>query len=234
MVLLTLVCAVSYTFEITFGLAGTILMLLVMPFFIDSKTLVIYSALPQILVAAIGLIRSPKTVHLGFLLKMFAFAAFGGVFGLYLFYYLSSETYLTLLASIITAFGLYLLLAPKTKKIHPVVARLMDTFSGASHALFGISGPITMTRLLASFDDKTVVRNYALAFFLGTNLFRVAGYLINQTITADIGKMMLYSAPFLIIVFWFANHLHFKVNELLFRRVVSWVILLGGISLLFR
>jgi len=37
-----------------------------------------------------------------------------------------------------------------------------------------------------------------------------------------------------IIVLWFANHLHFKVNELLLRRVASRVILPGGISLFFR
>ena len=91
-----------------------------------------------------------------------------------------------------------------------------------------------MSRLMASFDDKTIIRNYALAFFLGTNLFRVGGYVINETISSDIALMMLYSAPFLIIVLWFANHLHFKVNEKLFRGVVSWVILLGGVSLFFR
>jgi hypothetical protein len=37
---LTVVCILTYTFEIIFGLAGTIMMLMVMTFFFDTKTLV--------------------------------------------------------------------------------------------------------------------------------------------------------------------------------------------------
>ena len=60
--LLTLVCVLTYTFEIVFGLAGTILMLPLplLSHLYPPKTLVIYSVVPQILVAAIGLVRSPK------------------------------------------------------------------------------------------------------------------------------------------------------------------------------
>ena len=72
--LLTLVCVITYTIEITFGLAGTILMLMVLSFVFDTKTLVIYSILPQILVGSIGLIRSPKTVQPRVLAGMLAFA----------------------------------------------------------------------------------------------------------------------------------------------------------------
>jgi len=61
--LLTVVCAVTYTFEIVFGLAGTIMMLMVMTFFFDAKVLVIFSLMPQILAAFIGLYRSPRTVE---------------------------------------------------------------------------------------------------------------------------------------------------------------------------
>ena len=59
--LLTLVCVVTYTFEIVFGIAGTIMMLALMSFFYDARTLVIYSVLPQILVAE----PTHETVHLG-------------------------------------------------------------------------------------------------------------------------------------------------------------------------
>ena len=46
--------------------------------------------------------------------------------------------------------------------------------------------------------------------------------------------MMLVSAPFLVVALWFSNLLHFKVNERVFRRVVAWIILLGGCTLFFR
>lgn len=223
---------ITYSFEIVFGLAGTILLITVMSFLIETKTLVIYSVLPQILVGVIGLMRSPKTVDLKFLLAMLSFALCGAVLGLALFYQLSTEIFQIILAVVITLSGVFLVFNPAPKKLNVIAARVLDTMAGFSQALFGISGPIAMTRLLATFDNKTVVRNYALAFFLSLNIFRSGGYIYNGTFTDQIILMMVVSAPFLIVAMWFANHLHFKLNEKLFRRVVAWMILAGGLSML--
>ena len=232
--LLTVVCIITYTFEIIFGLAGTIMMLMVMTFFLDTKTLVVYSVVPQILVGSIGLMRSPKTVELRFLLKMLAFALLGVFVGTSLFYYFPPSLFHRLLAIAISIFGLYLVLVPNTPKLGNKLNITLDTLAGVSQALFGISGPIAMTRLMSTFEDKTVIRNYALAFFLSLNVFRLFGYLTHQTITHEIWQMMYLSAPFLAISLWYSNHIHFKVNDQLFRRVVAWIILFGGILMLAR
>lgn len=234
LIALTVVCSITYSIEIVFGLAGTVLMLLAMSSFFPTKTLVIYSCLPQILVGIIGLIRSPRTVELGYLLRMLGFAGAGSLVGLWLFYSFSASLFHVLLASAITLFGLYLVALPGRLRLGPVARRVFDTCAGVSQALFGISGPIAMTRLLGTFDDKTVVRNYALAFFLALNLFRAAGYLLNQTLTPEIQQMMLVSGPVLAVVLWHTNRLHFHVNETVFRRVVAWIVLLGGLSLFVR
>lgn len=230
-ILLTLVCVFTYSFEIVFGLAGTIMMVMAMSFFIDTQTLIVYSVLPQILVATIGLYRTPGHTDRKLLMNMLSFAAFGAITGLALFYYFSPDIFQVLLACAITIFGVYLVAAPGVLKMPPFVARSLDIFAGISQGLFGISGPIVMTRLLATFSNKTVIRNNALAFFLVLNLVRVGGYSFNDTISDDIMRAMLWSAPVLAVTLWFSNHLHFKINETWFRRVVAWVILLGGISL---
>jgi uncharacterized protein len=232
--LLTLVAVLTYTFEIVFGLAGTILLLTALTWLYDAKTLVIYSTLPQILVATIGLLRSPRTVRLEVLAGMLGFAIVGGVAGLVLFELFSVTVFQLLLAATVTLSGAYMVAAPGRLRLTPRLARSLDTLAGFSQALFGISGPVAMTRIMATFDDKTTVRNYALAFFLALNLFRAGGYVVNGTFTPAILEMMLWSAPFLVAALWFGNHLHFRVNELWFRRVVAWVILLGGLSLFFR
>jgi uncharacterized membrane protein YfcA len=234
LVLLIVVCCLTYSFEIVFGLAGTIMMLFVMTFFMPTKTLVIYSLLPQIMVATIGLARSPKTVQIIFLWRMLMFALVGSVLGLVLFYAFPPRVFNFVLAGLITLFGLFLVAVPGRIRFNALTARLLDVVAGMSQSLIGISGPVAMTRLLGSFDDKLQVRNYALAFFLSLNLVRAAGYLVQGSITRDIVEMMLISAPFLGVTLWYANHLHFRVNETLFRRVVSWIILLGGIALLFN
>lgn len=226
--LLTFVCVLTYTFEIVFGMAGTILMLVIMTLFMDAKTLVIYSLLPQVLVAAIGLWRSPRNLDARELAGMMGFAMVGAVFGVYLFKQFSLETFHAMLAIAITVFGMYLVMTPHRVKMPKPVLRLLDTLAGTSQALFGISGPIAMTRLLSTHDDKLVIRNYALAFFLSTNLMRGGSYLASGTITLDIMKMMLISAPFLIVTFWMTSHWHAHVSHATFRRVVSWSILIGG------
>jgi uncharacterized membrane protein YfcA len=154
--------------------------------------------------------------------------------GLMLFYYFSTSLFRVLLASVLTLFGLYLVMAPGRIRFPPRLAPVFDTVAGASAALFGISGPITLTRLLGTFDNKTTVRNYALAFFLATNLFRTGGYVVNDTITPEILDMMIVTAPFLAITLWFSNHLHFRIHEGHFRRGVAWLVLVGGLTLFYR
>jgi len=232
--LLTLVCVLTYTFEIVFGLAGTILMLPLLSFLYDTKTLVIYSVLPQILVAVIGLIRSPKKVDAKFMLGMLFFAGLGAIAGFALFYYFSADVFQMLLASAISAAGLFLVIAPHKAHFGPIGMRVMDTLAGTSQALFGISGPIAMTRLLATFREKATVRHYAFAFFLAMNGLRAVEYLFHGTYTDRIVEMMVFSAPFLAITLWFSNQLHLHINERTFRRVVSWMILFGGLTLFYR
>jgi len=232
--LLTFVCVITYIFEIVFGLAGTILMLVIMNYFMDAKTLVIFSVLPQILVAVIGLWRAPRNIVAAEFAKMIAFASVGAVLGLYLFSQFSLELFRTALAIAILAFGVFLVATPHRIRLPTPVQRALDVAAGTSQALFGISGPIAMTRLLSTYDDKLLIRNYALAFFLATNLIRTGSYIVNGTFTPDILEMMMISAPFLIVALWTTSHWHAKVNNLWFRRVVSWAILLGGVLMILK
>jgi uncharacterized protein len=234
LIILTIVCALTYTFEIVFGLAGTIMMLVLLSFLFDVKTLVVYSVLPQILVAVIGLARSPKKIERNFLAGMLMFAFMGAIAGFALFYYLSAGTFQMLLAAAITAAGLFLVIAPHRAKFNPAGMRIMDTLAGTSQGLFGISGPIAMTRLLATFPDKNTVRHYAFAFFLTMNCLRAGEYAVHGTYTDEILWMMLVSGPFLAVTLWFSNQLHLRINEQVFRKVVAWMILLGGLSLFYR
>ncbi len=239
--LLTLVCALTYAFEIIFGLAGTIMMLFVMSYFVDTKTLVIYSTLPQLMVAGIGLWRSPNTVEPRFLAGMLGFAALGSLVGLYLFYLIPGKLFEVLLAVAITLFGGYLVFSRRNVRFGRALRALLDFAAGLSQQLFGISGPIAMTRIMGSVDGKTRIRNYALAFFLSLNLLRAASYVWQSSFSGQPAVLsdgillaMAVSAPVLFVSLWTANHLHFRINEKLFKKTVSWIILLGGLQLLYQ
>ena len=240
-IILTAVCIVTYAFEIVFGLAGTIMLFVIMGAFIDAKHLIVYSAMPQLMVASIGLWKSPRTVERTVLTNMLIFALLGSTVGMALFYLVDSLLLELLLALFITGCGIYIVTAPVAHRLKKTTRHSLDFIAGISQQMFGISGPIAMTRIMGSYHDKTVVRNYALAFFLSLNIVRIIYYIIFefsspewQVFTPSILKAMAISAPFLLVSLLYANHLHFKIRQDLFRKVLAWVILFGGLYMLFN
>jgi uncharacterized membrane protein YfcA len=233
MTLLIAVCALTYSFEIVFGLAGTVLMLPILGFFFDSKTLVVYSLLPQLLVASIALAHSHRKLDLKLLLSMLGLAALGSILGGYFFVRIPPLIFRRMLAAVIMLAGILLVVSPRFR-LAKTGQRILDFAAGVSHALFGISGPIVMTRLLGSLEDKTVIRNNALCVFSGLNCIRAGYYFANGAITPQIQKMFFVSAFFLIPVLLLANRLHFKLNDTLFKKAVAWIILFCGIVYLLR
>lgn len=231
--LLITICALTYSFEIVFGLAGTIMMLPIMGLFMDSKTLVIYSLLPQILTTTIALSKSYKKTDIQVFLSMLALAAVGGVIGGYFFVQIPHDIFQRLLAIVIVLAGIFLVVSPNFH-INKTGNRILDFLAGLSHSLFGISGPFVMTRLLGTFEDKTIIRNNALMFFCGLNCIRAGYYCINGSFTPDIQKMYLVSAIFLVPILFFAEKLHFKINDRVFKKVVAWIILFSGIVYLIK
>jgi len=234
MLILTVVCAVTYAIEIMFGLGGTTLMLPVMRAWFPEKTLVVYSVMPQIMVAIIGLAASPRVIDMRFLARVLAFAAAGTVAGLLLFTRLTDARYVQLLAWMLVLTGAYILARPHVPRLGSLTGHGLDLLAGISQGLFGISGPISMTRFLGTFTGKTVVRNYGLAFFLALNLVRTAGYASSGVFDEQTAWMMLVSAPVLGIVLWRANRWHFRVSESGFRRGIGILVVIGGLSLLWR
>lgn len=231
--ILLAVCSLTYSFEIVFGLAGTILMLPIMSYFYDSKTLVIYSILPQLLVGGIALSKSIRQIDFQEFLKMLLVAVFGAILGWYGFIYIPHDIFKRLLAVVIILTGVFMITSPQFK-LGKIGRHALSFSAGMSHALFGISGPIVMTRLLGTFGDKTIIRNTALMFFVSINFIRGGFYLINGTITPQLWRMFFFSIVVLVPVLFFADKLHFKLNDAAFKRIVSWVILFSGIAYLFN
>jgi uncharacterized membrane protein YfcA len=233
MALLVGVCAVTYSFEIVFGLAGTVLMLPILGFFFDSKTLVVYSLLPQLLVACIALAHSHRKLDLKLLVAMLGLAAVGSILGGFFFAQIPLSIFRRILAVVIVLAGIFLIVTPHFR-LGGVGRRILDFAAGVSHALFGISGPIVMTRLLGTLTDKTVIRNNALCFFTGLNCIRAGYYLVNGAITPQIQQMFFWSAFCLPPVLLLSHRLHFKLNDTLFKKIGAWIILLCGMVYLLR
>lgn len=229
--ILIFVCSITYSIQMIFGIGGTILMIPALSFFFDVKTLIIYSILPQILVAGIALIKSHKQIDRKELLRMFIVVSCGVIIGSIFFKKIPYSYYHILLALIIITAGLFMIFSPEFK-IGKKRKWLLDFLSGFFHSVFAISGPIIMTRLMATYRNKTKIRNSACAFYIGVNIFRGFNYTIHHSINFKIWKMILVSSPFLLVVFVFADKLHYKIKDEVFKKYLAWIILISGVFLL--
>lgn len=234
-VFLIVICSITYSFEVVFGLAGTVIMVAILSFVIPSKTLVVYSLLPQIIVGSIVLIKSFGSGKVNKIeaTKMLASALAGAITGSYLFALVPNQMFKQILSVVIILVGIYLIVSPSFNT-HKRFRLILDLSAGISHSLFGISGPIVMTRLMGTFQDKTVIRNNALLFYLGLNMIRLINYISNKMITPNIWKLYFYSAPALILVLFFAEKLHSRISDIKFKKIVAWLILISGVVYFIR
>ena len=107
-VLLIVVCSITYSLEVVFGLAGTVIMIAILNFAFPSKTLVIYSLLPQILVGSTVLLKSFGTGQFSKieLIKMLSSALAGAIVGSYLFALVPNQLFTQILSVVIIIIGI--------------------------------------------------------------------------------------------------------------------------------
>ena len=87
---------------------------------------------------------------------------------------------------------------------------------------------------MATYRNKTKIRNSAFVFYIGVNIVRGVNYTINNSINLKIWKMILISTPFLFVVLLFADKLHYKIDDEMFKKYLSWIILFSGVFLLIK
>lgn len=229
--LLTLICCVTFSFEIVFGLAGTVLMMPVATLLYDPKTLVVFSLLPQLTTSSVALATSHRQVDWKSVLQMVLFASVGALIGVWVFQIISSELLKKILGLSIAGAGVFMLISPRLK-LSLTFQKLLDVSAGFFHAMIGISGPIVATRLVGSVEDKTSIRNQLLTFFLLINILRLVAYVVTDRISPEILKLWLVGGPFIILAVIFSNRFHYRVPNVAFKKVITFAIILSGIVLL--
>lgn len=233
-VILTLAACAAYSFEVVFGLAGTVLLIAGLGFYVDPRFLVVYSLMPQVSGQLIALVATPIRLDRKVLLQFGFSASLGAALGFWLFGELVGAAFMYVLAGVIIASGVFMVLSPSNIRLYLPMKLGLDFISGVGGVLYGISGPTVATRMMATFEDKTAIRNHSFVIFLFFNLARLLTYFYNHSFTEEVVTAYLASAPFVIAAQLLANRVHLRVNQALFRKVVALMVLLGGILLLLR
>ena len=143
--------------------------------------------------------------------------------------------------SLVMALGLFVLLYSVYSLLplpDPVGGRkwavVAGSFGGMVGALFGTGGPFYVVYLKMRQLEKGQFRATIAMIFLVDGGVRISGYAISGLYNTQVLLMVAVLFPVLFLGMYVGHHLHIKIDQTLFNRVISVLLMLSGIMLLYK
>ena len=115
---------------------------------------------------------------------------------------------------------------------HKVVSYAVLFFGGIYHGAFASGGPLITIYATKELPEKSNFRATLCTVWATLNTIMIFVYLKDQIFDADMGKLILYSLPFLAIGFILANIAHKRIRSDQFSKLVYGVLLVTGIFMI--
>ena len=141
---------------------------------------------------------------------------------------------LIVLGWFLVAVGLVFLRLPSAGKMVPPTWAAPPTgfLSGLLTGLFGTGGPPLIVWYHLSSPHKAAFRSNLMTIFLLMTLIRVPTYAANGMITMERLASMVVVMPAVVFGGWLGHRMHVEISEILFRRLVSGLLVVLGLGLL--
>lgn len=143
---------------------------------------------------------------------------------------------LTLLGWFLIVVGLVFLRLRGGRKREPSqkLAPGVGLVSGLLTGLFGTGGPPLIIWYYVSTDSKTAFRGNLMTIFLLMTTIRVPSYIAGGLVTAPRLWSTLALLPAVLVGAWLGHHLHIRISESAFRRIVALLLTALGVLLLLK
>jgi uncharacterized membrane protein YfcA len=169
------------------------------------------------------------------LLLLLPFMALGVLAGVWLLVRVSPELLLGGLGLFVVFFGLSYVIRRGTGFPLPQwSAAPIGTFGGATSAVFGIGGPIYVFFLAGRQATPTQIRATMPMIFMFTTVARIALFIAAGLYSPASLVAAVALLPVMALGVWTGHHLHLNLSQQTVIRVMGGVLVLSGISLLFR
>jgi uncharacterized membrane protein YfcA len=228
--------AVAY---IVFGIAGFGTALVAGPILVHAMPLSRVIPLLVLLdfVAAFGnLLPSRQSIVGRELFRLLPFMALGCTLGVVFLLKLQSDALLLLMGLFLVAYALYMLAVKvKPARLSGLWAIPMGTVGGLFGALFGSGGFLYAIYLSARLEAKEQVRATQSALISCSTLVRLTLFVI-AGVYADFSLLALALCllPAMASGLWVGRHLTLRMSREAFVRLVTWLVLASGVTLLVR
>lgn len=112
-----------------------------------------------------------------------------------------------------------------------LLAGLLLPFGGVMHGAMGAGGPLVVIYATRAITDKTLFRVTLSLLWAVLNMILIGQWLRTDALTPHIWKLTAFCAPFALAGVWLGNHVHYRTDGALFRKIVYWVLIVSGSAL---
>jgi uncharacterized protein len=174
------------------------------------------------------------------LLRVMPWIAIGVAVGLYFFKALDAATLTRALGVFVIAYGTWSLWTafgrpPEIRPTARLITPVLGTIGGFVGTIFGTNAG----KFFAIYLDllnyaKTEFRATVAATLLGLGIMRVSGYAALGVFDRDALIACAVALPLMLIGAFLGNHIHARLNQVMFRRLIAIILLLSGVPLVMR
>lgn len=163
------------------------------------------------------------------------FAVLGVAGAIYLLHAVDAQQLLKALAVFIILYALYTLAGRNPEAVH---SRWWAVPAGGLGGLigttFGTGGPFYVVYLQMRKLDKTQFRATFAAIFLLDGANRLAGYFFSGLLTLQFLKLLAMTLPVMLVGIYLGGKVHTSISQDVFRRGISFLLILSGAALLLK
>jgi hypothetical protein len=109
------------------------------------------------------------------------------------------------------------------------LASLFLPLAGAIHGAFGTGGPLLVIYATRAITDKTLFRVTLCLVWTVLNTVLVMEKAFSGAMPSRVVVMTLVAIPISVVGFWLGNKVHYKVNDVAFRKIVFVVLTAVGL-----
>ncbi|NWG86716.1 MAG: sulfite exporter TauE/SafE family protein [Hydrogenophilaceae bacterium] len=169
------------------------------------------------------------------ILPLLPFTLIGVLTALYLFKTLDAALLTKVMGGLIIVYAIYSLLAPQPHEGHSRLWAIpAGGLGGLVGTLFGTGGPFYVVYLHLRGLDKTAFRATFATMFMLDGANRLIGYLATGLYNLESGLLIALMLPVMAISLYIGGHIHLRINQELFKRGISVLLIGSGTLLLFK
>jgi uncharacterized membrane protein YfcA len=216
------------------GFGGALICVPLLALLFDLKFVIPAEAVMEVVLSALLLRSVYRQISWKELIPVVFGAAVGTLLGVYFLHSFANQLLKKSLGVVVVFFGLLMLFSRQkdTKPLHSAFGSIAGLIGGALGGMLGTSGPVFVTYLTYQLHEKTVLRATLIGLFSFDFGWRVATFAVTGLLTEEVGQILLYSGPGLILGTLLGSIVQKRISSRRFGQVTLLIILISGLALL--